>query len=293
MFEAFCEEAGLREEVRKCMERTFFGHQDKDLTAQAREACLRQDQRLFTSLLSKGLEQYGAVYPLVLLGQCHDVTRRFYPDDAIRKATLGDIGVWEAWYEQYFGGIGLDHVKWVTHHACGKIWRLGRLQYELSTYAFPNVISQDPASGDYMVTEKPVPGLQCIEKEGMEVLRLHIPAGGSLLPALVDESLGKASAFFPACKIAVCDSWLMDPKLELVCQDSPNILSFMCRFQKFPIVQNGEPQIFERVFFFGATKADVLAFDCKTPLQRRVQEAVRSGVEFHTTGGFVELKGLA
>lgn len=289
MFETFCQETGLRDDIRFAMERMFSEHRDQRLVQEAEQACARRDQDAFSSSLSRALDLYGPVYPLVLLGLCYDITRRFYPDDAIRTATLSDIAVWEDRYERCHGIIGLDRVRWVARHACGRIWRLGRLQYEFSPYPFSNVISLDEERNVFHVTDMPVTGWKCIEKKGMDAVRLHIPEGGKLLPSLVDDSLMQASAFFPWALLVVCDSWLLDPNLEIVCQDSPNILSFMRRFAKFPIKEEGEPQIFERVFFFGATKADVLVYPCRTPLQRRVQDAVRHGVEFHTTGGFVKL----
>lgn len=288
MFEMFCEETGLRGDVRLAMERSYREHQDLPLRRSAIQACFRQDQEALSTVLSQGLDWYGPVYPLVLLGLCHEIIRQFYPDETIRRETLSDIAVWESWYERRHGTIGLDRVGWVVRHACGHIWRLGRLQFEWGRYPFSQVINRDK-DGRYHVTDTPLPDLTVVGKPGMDSVRIHIPQGGPLLPSEVDASLRQAASFFPWATIAVCDSWLLDPTLAHVCQDSPNIRSFQRRFTTFPIPQQGEPQIFERVFFFGARREDVLSYQCTTSLQRRIQDAVRRGVTFRTTGGFVEL----
>jgi hypothetical protein len=78
----------------------------------------------------------------------------------------------------------------------------------------------------------------------------------------------------------------LDPALDLVTNQDSNTRDFMHRFRKFPVMHEA-PQIYERVFGFGMVEADVLSFDATTSLQKKVQQALKNGVKFHTTGGYL------
>ena len=118
-----------------------------------------------------------------------------------------------------------------------------------------------------------------------EVLNVHIPKGGNFSDASVSESFAQAESFFPSHLFCVCTSWLLDPALEKVADQNSNIVLFMKRFAKYPVSYE-RPQIFERVFGFGFDEEMVKAYDCKTSLQKNVQQAMREGTIFRTTGGF-------
>ncbi len=118
------------------------------------------------------------------------------------------------------------------------------------------------------------------------VLHLHIPSGSPLTPSSVDESLAIAKIYFPSISFVVCSSWLLDPALDLVTSQESNTREFMHRFRKFPVMHD-VPQIYERVFGFGMVEDDVLSFKATTSLQRMVQQALKNGVKFHTTGGYL------
>lgn len=142
----------------------------------------------------------------------------------------------------------------------------------------------------------------CISREAVSVLLsdlkpisspekpailVHIPEGGPLTPSLVDASFALAQAMFSPT-LFVCDSWLLDPELAKVLPSESNICRFMRRFKKFP-VSFSTPQIYERVFTFGATRTDVLTWTSTTSLQKRVQDHIRRGGIFRTMGGYVPL----
>lgn len=114
---------------------------------------------------------------------------------------------------------------------------------------------------------------------------VHIPEGEPLTPSLVDASLSEALEMFSP-SLFVCDSWLLDPELGKALPPEGNICHFMNRFQKFPVAFF-VPQIFDRVFGYGAGKEDVLAWKCTTSLQRQVQDHLRNGGVFRTMGGFI------
>jgi hypothetical protein len=131
--------------------------------------------------------------------------------------------------------------------------------------------------------------LHCIADATTEVLHLHIPAGERLIGNAVDASLTQAKAFFPAHRVAVCTSWLLDPALSLVADTESNIVQFMERFSKFPVPFQ-TPQIFERVFGFTATAEDIPQWKATTTLQRSIQRALCEGVTFRTMGGYFLLE---
>jgi len=95
-----------------------------------------------------------------------------------------------------------------------------------------------------------------------------------------------AKIYFPSISYVVCSSWLLDPALELVANQESNTRAFMHRFKKFPVM-HAVPQIYERAFGFGMVEADVLSFKATTSLQKKVQQALKNGVKFHTTGGYL------
>lgn len=130
--------------------------------------------------------------------------------------------------------------------------------------------------------------LSLICKEGSPVISVHIPEGEPLTPSLVDESFSMALARFNPT-LFVCDSWLLDPELLKVLPRDSNIVHFTQRFLKFPVAFT-TPQIYERVFGFGVTKADILGWECTTSLQRKVQEHILDGGVFQTMGGFIPMQ---
>ncbi|HKL59108.1 MAG TPA: hypothetical protein VJ863_04340, partial [Sphaerochaeta sp.] len=107
----------------------------------------------------------------------------------------------------------------------------------------------------------------------------------SLTPSLVDASFSLAQAMFNPT-LFVCDSWLLDPELSSVLPSESNICHFMQRFLKFPISFT-VPQIYERVFGFSATHSDVIAWECATSLQKKVQAHIKASGIFRTMGGYI------
>ena len=131
----------------------------------------------------------------------------------------------------------------------------------------------------------PLSALKLICSQDTPVLAVHIPEGEALAPSLVDASFSMARQMFGPT-LFVCDSWLLDPELSMVLHSESNICHFMNRFYKFP-VSFTTAQIYERVFGFGATHTDVLTWKPVTSLQEKVQQHIRGGGIFRTTGGYI------
>ena len=121
------------------------------------------------------------------------------------------------------------------------------------------------------------------------VLHVHIPKGKSLDNTSVQESFDLAGKQFPSFSFCTCTSWLLDPSLDQVAQQQSNIVRFMRRFSKFPVLFD-VPQIYERVFGFGLDEKEVRAFTSATSLQRNIQNAMDRGIVFRTMGGYCPIR---
>jgi len=131
----------------------------------------------------------------------------------------------------------------------------------------------------------PMSDLTLICTQDTPVLSVHIPEGGPLTPSLVDSSFSDALVMFNPT-LFVCDSWLLDVELSKALPSESNICHFMQRFLKFP-VSFSTPQIYERVFGFGATHSDILTWECTTSLQKKVKAHLLGGGIFRTMGGYI------
>ena len=299
----------------------------KKFEEQGRKYINEENQGSIVKLLEDCRRAWGPVAPLVLLKVLMpEIVCKYEQkgiEEPIRRATLSDIGLWATEYEDQNKTIGLDRFSWLSHHMVAKILRLGRLQFEEGIFSFPYRIAMDNGlirifadegikcdkqgyitkgipsfitrRNNEVDTEKGIirqeeaerTALSFVLQQGDPVIRIHIPKGESFSKEKVDDSLVMARQRYPKAHF-ICDSWLLDPMLDEVLEEQSNCVQFMRRFKKFPLSQ-GTPQIYERVFGFGATREDILQWNCTTRLQQRVQTLVRQGRQFHTTGGILPI----
>lgn len=257
--------------------------------------------------------------------------------------TLRDYGIWARFYERLMGRPGIGEISWETCFMVGRIYKIGRLEYEFRhTYRPPYTIYRDRADGTLL----PVPnaGVEvdaqgflalgapavfttvCEEKEGwlrynqvdterarilpqlvatpmerleplltggMQVLNIHIPECGPLSQAQVQSSLEQAQAFFAArgleSRIAICESWLLDPALLTYGADCGNIVSFQRRFTKYPECTM-ESAAVSRVFGRGTDETQVEALAEDTRLRRGLKQYLRTGGVLRDAGGVLNLE---
>ena len=76
-------------------------------------------------------------YALVFLSGMPE-TRRRHRDlgvpESVSRDTLRDLPVWIAEYRRKHGVWGCDEITWLSRHFAGTLYRLGRLQFEMSHY---------------------------------------------------------------------------------------------------------------------------------------------------------------
>lgn len=173
----------------------------------------------------------ASALPLCALLATVDDVRAFHAahgvPDAISWASVADVGQQVTKHRLVTGRTGLTQSNWLRNVWVGTFMRLGRLQFELHRTQLP---------------------------EGERtVLNAHIPAGGSMTPQAVDESLVAAAPFFErhfgdhfdgSLEWVVCSSWLLDRQLLQLVPGS-NVADFADRWEAI----GGEPKDRDGYYF--------------------------------------------
>jgi len=185
--------------------------------------------------------------------------------------TLTDIGLQIANYEVRLGQPGFDGAVWVWPHFRGDVFRLGRLQYDLTTIGFVDegVVLGEPA------------------------VAVHIPALGPLTPDACDASFEQARTFFPrhfperAHRVVTCRSWLMDDQLADHLSETSNIVRFQRRFR---VADGGTPANDDVIrYVFGHLPSSLDDLPQESSVQRAIVSHVRAGGTWLMRDGWFEL----
>jgi hypothetical protein len=184
-----------------------------------------------------------------------DVVTRYHREhgiaDAVSWAILADLGRNLA-VDRRMRGEGWPVIQsWLTLHARGGVYELGRLQHQ----------------------------------RGDTAIALHIPDAGPLTPKAVEESLDEARAFFPRhfpgerYTAFSCGSWLLDPQLLEHLPPESNIAQFQQRFELEPYEEtegiDADVEVLRFVFRTLTTPLDQLPRH--TALQHAVVDHLRAG----------------
>lgn len=180
---------------------------------------------------------------------------------------LTDLGQQMRVHRLTYGELGLHTVGWTALAWAGRLFSLGRLQYDLSL-----TDAADPLGRRW-------------------VIGVHIPATGPLDPEAVDASLDEATDFFTEhfADLAAespagapdfghefrCSSWLVNAALpELVGAES-NLARFSDRWR----IRSTAPGANDAAFFVFHARPpyDPRTFERRTRLQRAVADALISG----------------
>jgi hypothetical protein len=140
---------------------------------------------------------------------------------------------------------------WLTLHARGAVYELGRLQHH----------------------------------RGGEAISLHIPESGPMTPEAIDASLDAGRAFMPRhfpdehYTRFSCGSWLLDPQLREYLPEDSNIVRFQRRFELAPYEEpegiDADVEVLRFVFRSLSTPLDQLPR--RTALQRAVVDHLKAG----------------
>ena len=186
----------------------------------------------------------------------------------VTRDSLGDLGEKLRNY-----GIATTGVDWLTMVVTGRVFALGRLQFEPDT-TVPH--TGEPAFG------------------------VHIPELGPLDAAGCDASFARASAFFESVlgdtttRAFVCHSWLMDDQLARYLPAESNILRFQRRFELVDTPETDAPR--DNVthgdtavakFVFRRPLAELPAIAPASRLERAVIEHLAAGGHWRERTGVI------
>jgi hypothetical protein len=174
--------------------------------------------------------------------------------EAVSWASLADLGRNLA-VDRRMHGEGWPVMQaWLTLHARGAIYELGRLQYHRGNTAHG-------------------------------VIDLHIPESGPMTPQAVAASLDEARAFFPRhfpderYTLFGCGSWLLDPQLLEYLPEESNIVRFQRRFELEPYQEpeglDADVEVLRFVFRSLTTPLDQLPR--RTVLERAIVDHLKAG----------------
>lgn len=152
------------------------------------------------------------------------ITKRLYQaksiDDSIFFDTMSDIKIWIDDCQKHTGQQGLEELNWIKLHLDLKIFKLGRLQFQLCKYYFSKHYSNKSIDVNY------------VDK----CLNIHIPRGDSLELDKCNSSINYAKQFFGQyfpdypTNFFICHSWLLYPNNRLFMSQDSNIIKFANMF---------------------------------------------------------------
>jgi GNAT-like C-terminal domain/N-acyltransferase N-terminal domain len=168
-------------------------------------------------------------------------------------ATLDELSRHARLDRELHGTPGLRKDWWVELAFSGRLFALGRLQFELC--------------------------------DGY--LNVHIPETGPLDPRACDASFARAHELFPEYREARCRSWLLDPQLRGLLPHTSNIIRFHERWRLLDPGGVEDAKVLE--FVFHVLDADLDRLPQETTLQRAIVAHLRAGGHFHDPMGTLDL----
>ena len=209
------------------------------------------------------------------LAKCEELEKK-YIDKGISKNifsdTIADIKIWTLDYYNRTNILGLDQIMWISYHLNFALFKLGRLQFNFS----PSLID---------CPEKNL-------KKGDNTLGVHITRNEPFSPETWAPSFAMARDFFPKYfpeyeyTYFSCSSWFLSPDLDIILDESSNIVKFK---KLFDIISVDEKDIMLYfVFGWGTKIEDLENVEAKTSLQRKVKEYVSSGNKLHSGYGVIK-----
>ena len=165
-------------------------------------------------------------------------------------------------HKESYGCYGFDRGFWTTRQVSSRLFRIGQMEYELTTLGAEPVVS------------------------------LHIPTDVDLRPEVLRPSMAEGLAelyrIFPeyAGKPVYCHSWLLSPQLKTLLPENANILQFQKLFRIDP---QGVPGKDVLLWVFKNPRLPPEEYPENTSLQRRLKEFLLSGGEFLEGRGYLQL----
>ncbi|WP_152363963.1 acyltransferase domain-containing protein [Microlunatus speluncae] len=226
------------------------------------------------------LLRYAAMYAFAAMDP---VIRRWHlersvPPDVSRR-TLADLGRQLTNHRRRIGRGGMSEVGWMSNHFQGRLYQLGRLQFELVPLG--RTTSAEVRAGG-------VPA-----EPGDPAIAVHIPDYcGPIDDGACAESFAAALEFFPRHFpdhrpiVFTCHSWLLDPQLAERLPADSNITAFQRRFT----ITHRRADIDDAgafLFVFGTRDVDARAgLPRRSSLQRALIDHLDNGGHWYGGAGW-------
>ena len=223
--------------------------------SKTRYECVRQmfyeDKSRFYEEILK--EQNYRIWFLYYYSRMASELYEVYQEKGIEETvfwdTFYDLTLWcQNCYRDY-GEYGIQEYQWIPLHLELRIFRFGRLQFELVQLG--NSIS-----------------------DGNPFVNIHIPQGESLDMESCRKSFERAFEIYGKNIMYQCDSWLLNPVLQEMLNKDSNIIKFQKLFEESaynPEERQAEERIFDRV------EEDANKYPEKTSLQRAAKKYLING----------------
>jgi len=214
---------------------------------------------------------------LACLWFCETLEKEYVKMDIPREVLLDglqDLVIWNASYFDIHGDVGLTEFPWLDLIFKKKIFRLGRLQFEMKRFK----CAVEPL------------GLA----EGTNVLSVHIPRGGALTPEACYDSFARAKVFFDRYfpdfiyEYACCNSWMLDDTLLPLLGEGSNVAKFQAMF--LPVRRIESDSIISFTFRWDAKRRNIAEFEPKSRFAARVKQRALAGEPFYMVMGVRKIK---
>ncbi|MBR5314423.1 MAG: DUF5596 domain-containing protein [Clostridia bacterium] len=231
---------------------------------------IEKNELPFQWLLEQENKLVGLIYTLY---KCEDFfntgRKRDIPENILIK-TLSEVKRYAIEHYNTTGNLGISVMNWMGKILNGKIYRLGRLEFEMRDAMH---------SCDELGLTK-----------GENVIGVHIPDnGGPFTPETCAEAYALAEEFFAkyfpefTYKHYVCNSWLLDETLRKFLKPESNIIKFMDTFKIAATKEAYSALIY--LFGRGVEVEHLSTVTPETSLQKAVVDHLQNGGKLYTTFG--------
>lgn len=182
--------------------------------------------------------------------------------ETIYADTMGAFSRFVREHKESYGCYGFDRGSWTPRQVSGKLFRIGQLEYELTTL------------------------------DGSPIVSLHIPTDVDLRPEVLRPSvkagLAELYRLFPEYegKAVYCHSWLLSPLLKELLPETSNILRFQELFDMEP---EGIPGTGVLLWVFKNPKLPREEYPENTSLQRKLKQFFLNDGQFLDGKGYLRL----
>lgn len=187
-------------------------------------------------------------------------TYEWYQQEGIEERiywdTFYDLTLWCNNSYRDYGEYGINQYDWFFRHIEGRIFRLGRLEFEVME-----------SEWDINYEEKVI-------RKGDTVVSIHIPQGTRLDVHKIKDSFEQAHKYMGNAYLYLCHSWLLYPGLSAMLNKESNILKFQKFFHILEVDYDGK-EAEERIYHEKQDNPEL--YPEVTSLQRNVKHYLLSG----------------